>query len=275
MWEAVAAEVGGRVIGSLLDNDAAGDRNDASLAWARENAAMQREFAQNGIRWRVEDAQKAGIHPLYALGAQTHSFAPTSFQPEGPDYSMGRAMSDSGQDISRAMQAAATKDDRAMSMMDRLALERAELENDLLRSQIATQNAQLGPPLPALAKPGPSSINSHLPPEAIVTKPSEIPASMPGDDSIQAGVYPDLRWSMGADGILTPMPAKEHVDDPDLSSPDYMEWWIRNRLLPTLSDNPRMPPRSMLPKGATHWKMISGGRWAPGYDTHIRQIEGR
>jgi hypothetical protein len=37
-----------------------------------QNIKMQREFAQKGIRWKVSDAKKAGIHPLYALGASTH-----------------------------------------------------------------------------------------------------------------------------------------------------------------------------------------------------------
>lgn len=32
-------------------------------------AARQKEHAQNFIQWRVEDAKKAGIHPLAALGA--------------------------------------------------------------------------------------------------------------------------------------------------------------------------------------------------------------
>lgn len=35
---------------------------------AERNANLQREFAQHGVRWRVQDAQAAGIHPLAALG---------------------------------------------------------------------------------------------------------------------------------------------------------------------------------------------------------------
>lgn len=34
----------------------------------RNADAIQREFAQQGIRWKVEDAKAAGLHPLYALG---------------------------------------------------------------------------------------------------------------------------------------------------------------------------------------------------------------
>lgn len=34
----------------------------------KENYNAQKEFAQNSIQWRVQDAEKAGIHPLYAMG---------------------------------------------------------------------------------------------------------------------------------------------------------------------------------------------------------------
>lgn len=44
----------------------------------KENYDMQKEFAQNGIQWKVQDAQKAGIHPAVALGAQTYQATPSS-----------------------------------------------------------------------------------------------------------------------------------------------------------------------------------------------------
>ena len=43
---------------------------------ADKNIKYQKQFAQHGIRWKVEDAKAAGLHPLYALGANTHSFTP-------------------------------------------------------------------------------------------------------------------------------------------------------------------------------------------------------
>lgn len=48
-------------------------QQDANLA----NYNMQKEFAQHGIQWKVEDAVRAGIHPAVALGAQTHSASPS------------------------------------------------------------------------------------------------------------------------------------------------------------------------------------------------------
>ncbi len=41
-----------------------------------KNYQQQKEFAQNAIQWRTEDAQAAGIHPLFAMGAATQSFQP-------------------------------------------------------------------------------------------------------------------------------------------------------------------------------------------------------
>lgn len=40
------------------------------------NRQMQYDFAQNSIKWRVNDAKNAGIHPLYAMGV-----SPSSAQP--------------------------------------------------------------------------------------------------------------------------------------------------------------------------------------------------
>lgn len=42
-----------------------------------KNANLQKEFAQNSIQWKVQDAQKAGIHPLFALGAGGYQASPS------------------------------------------------------------------------------------------------------------------------------------------------------------------------------------------------------
>ena len=70
------------------------DKKSAKKA-AAQNYAQQKEFAQNSIRWKKEDAERAGIHPLYALGANTNSFAPTSVGTSS-DFS---GLAQAGQDI--------------------------------------------------------------------------------------------------------------------------------------------------------------------------------
>lgn len=86
-----AIAAGASALGGALSNRA------NRKAMARQEA-FQREFAQHGVRWRVEDAKQAGVHPLYALGAQLPSASPMVI----PD-SMGPALSEAGQSLGSAV----------------------------------------------------------------------------------------------------------------------------------------------------------------------------
>lgn len=113
----------------------------------KKNAQLQREFAQNAIQWKVADAEKAGVHPLYALGAQTISAQPSYVG----DTNLGAGIANAGQDIGRAIDAnsSQTTRDRAYTEKVRaLELTKMDLENQLLASSIAKNRAQLPPPLP-------------------------------------------------------------------------------------------------------------------------------
>ena len=61
-----AGALGGAAIGAFGSNKA-----------SKRNAKLQKEFAQHGITWRVNDAKRAGIHPLYAIGAPAFSASPS------------------------------------------------------------------------------------------------------------------------------------------------------------------------------------------------------
>ena len=115
------------------------DRKAAAFSYE-----YQRRLNQNAIQDRVADANAAGVHPVFALGA--------SVQP-GSVHVVGNEdrpkLEGMGQDISRAAQAYMTRDERTASKIaSGLALEKAQLENDLLRSQIAKETAQLPPGMP-------------------------------------------------------------------------------------------------------------------------------
>lgn len=75
----------GNVIGSIVTNDSNRQAANENFILNRD---LQKEFAQNSIQWRVDDAKKAGIHPLYALGAQGASYTPQSldFQAQAPRF---------------------------------------------------------------------------------------------------------------------------------------------------------------------------------------------
>ena len=64
----------GSLLGSAI-NSVLGSKS-AKEDWQR-NYDAQKEFAQNSIQWRVQDAQKAGIHPLYAMG-NSPGYTPSS-----------------------------------------------------------------------------------------------------------------------------------------------------------------------------------------------------
>ncbi|AYQ58214.1 putative VP2 [Microviridae sp.] len=120
----------GSLAGGLLGSSANKEASDQD--WKR-----QKKVLQNSISWRVADAKRAGIHPLYAMGAPTSSFTSTI---AGSD-PIGNALQNMGQDVGRAVNSYMSKDQRAADMMSQLALERGELENELLRSQIRRNNA--------------------------------------------------------------------------------------------------------------------------------------
>lgn len=91
MWPAVIAA------GAALAGGAIANRN-ARKQQAR-NEALQREFAQQGIRWKVADAKAAGLHPLYAIGASGASFSPTTYND-----AMGPAVAQAGQAAAQGVQ---------------------------------------------------------------------------------------------------------------------------------------------------------------------------
>lgn len=137
MLGSILGAVGG-IASSLLGN-----------SQAKKQAKLQKEFAQKGIQWKVADATAAGLHPLAALGANTISYQPQAVGV--PD--LGAMGANLGQDIERSRMATSGPGMRAINTgLEALTLERAGLENDLLRSQIRRMNAPgIGPPMPDLA----------------------------------------------------------------------------------------------------------------------------
>lgn len=111
-----------------------------SARQAADNAAMQRDFAQHGLQWKVADAVAAGLHPLAAIGASTAQ-ASNPYQTFVPR-NTGEMISRMGQNLSRSFAATSTQHTR---LMNELQIENQSLQNEYLRKQIA----QVGPPFPS------------------------------------------------------------------------------------------------------------------------------
>lgn len=137
-----SALLGGAAIGaagSLLGGAIAGSGSKEAQKIANEfnvwqlmkNEELQREFAQHGVRWRVEDAKAAGLHPLYALGAQTSGFSPvTVMAPEDRSAEFkGRAVAEAGQSLGRAV-AAQESPEQTLVRLAQLRLMESEAEKN-------------------------------------------------------------------------------------------------------------------------------------------------
>lgn len=176
MWPAIgaigAAAVGAgtKVYGGMMADSATAAANASAMRQRkqdfkyrrkmdRKNIQLQKEFAQNSIRWKVADAEAAGISPLYALGAPAMSFSPVSAGGPGivgqtPETGLANALADSGQDISRAIHATRTQSERDRAYVDSvhaLQLQNMGLQNELLGSQIAKLAASANPPMPGIS----------------------------------------------------------------------------------------------------------------------------
>lgn len=260
------AGAAGSVVGGLLGQS-------ASAQASAQNYAAQKEFAQNGIRWRVADAKAAGLHPLAALGAQTPSYTPSAFV--GDTSWMGDAAQSLGQGIGRAAEAKMTAKERARQRMiaDQsvsLSMETKRLQNQYLETQIAAQKQDMALQLARSAAmavrtqqavPGMPSIGGDgtviagqaqaYPTAGTKEKPVEVSTSLPGSPHQQAGLNPDVKWRKTATGYKVAMSDQAKSDNED----DWLgtfQWNLSNRVAPVFSGVSRRgitPPRSWLPPG--------------------------
>lgn len=256
VWPAIIAGVAGLAGAGISALGSAADRS-AQSDIANMNAAQQREFAQHGIRWKVADAQAAGVHPIYALGAQTHSFAPSSYSPVG-DGGAGAIVAQSGQDIGRAVHATRTRDERHTAVMKSLLEQRGMLENQLLGAQIA-KLSQVGPPMASMGVPGVvrSGVATPSPGDLgqFKVEPSEAITKLPGTPDYEAGPSrPQTVLRDAGGGRFQTFPASDAIQDQEATNPLMLRWM--------LTQSWRKPPQKLWPKGAVDMTWTPLG-WQP------------
>lgn len=254
---AAAAPIVGGIIDAFSGNAA-----------AEKNAAAQKEFAQHGVSWKVEDAKRAGVHPLYALGAQTHSFAPSY---------VGTDFQSAGQDVSRAI--TATQDQAGRTAVGALALERAHLENDLLRAQIlkTRASAAVGPAMPSVAAnpwlvdgqgdsaaADPRIANlmfSGIPHRSGVM---DVPLERTASDTAgrEVGSIGDVGFARTKTGFA-PVPSKDVAERIEDNLFSQLSWMIRNQLLPSYGFGERPPNTGGGPAGWIYNPLV--GEYQPAY----------
>lgn len=237
---------GTSILGGLMGKSSAEKstklQTQTNLESARLDREQQERFAREGIQWRAQDAKSAGIHPLFAMGATIPTFSPSAIGvSQGASGHMGDAMSQAGQNIGRAVSATATRAVRALS------LERAALENELLKSRINLTNSQIGPPFPS-ASPG------LIPGQGASNQIIDLPQSRTSPSSTkpwqEPGAIVDQGFAKTATGYA-PVPSqdvKERIEDQII--PEMM-WNLRNYGKANIGKG-SPPPNSWKPPG-TKW----------------------
>lgn len=210
----VAPVVAGAMIGagaSLLGG-ALGGRS--ARRQQRREAAAQKEFAQHGIQWRVEDAKAAGVHPLFALGANTPTYSPTSIVGGG----VGEGLAQAGQAIGNAVARSETPQQNAVAELNlrmlRANVMRSEQEawgaflDNEARSLRPLTNAQPGGGVDPRFIYGEGGSAGGV--GQVQVKPSEVISSSPGDPSMEAGM--GTFWKshrVTPDGRVVALPSSE------------------------------------------------------------------
>lgn len=235
-----ALAAGANIIGGLMGKKSADAARHSQEQMAAQNIALQREFAQSGIQWKVEDAKKAGVHPIYALGAPTHSFAPVSISSTA-DNSMPAAMSAAGQDIGRAINSTRTEAQRVDAFTrasQALTLERGQLENEILRADLASKTGRLrspgSPPMAAAADPYliPGQTQSGL----TTAEPLKVTPAPRNAPHAEGGAIVDVGYARTPTG-WSPVPSKDVKERIEDSFPQEIVHFIRNNILPAFTGN--------------------------------------
>lgn len=285
LGSAIGGAVGG-LLGGVGSVVGAGMSGANAAAINQANYEHQKEFAQNGIRWRVADAKAAGLHPLAALGAQTSSYTPSAVVGDSPDFSFLR---DLGQDIGRAVDAKSTAAERAANKAKidqgtNLELEGKQLDNEYKRTLIASQkqddalrlanaavrsswSQQLPPAMPSLAPDGslmPGQGNATSPGSLIDAKPPEVTLNAPGRPNVEAASINELAFSRTGDGGYAPVMSTDVKNRLEEDVVGTLNWNSRNRLAAWFDLDRAKPPKAWLPAGKTDWTYsIDRGAWYP------------
>lgn len=279
------ASAAGSLVGGLLGNASSAASRDQAAELNKFNYEAQKEFAQNGIRWKVADAKAAGLHPLAALGSSTAQYSPSAVVGSTSDYSW---LGDVGQGIGRAIDAKMTARERAKEREvsdQRLQLEfdNRRLQNQFLQTQIDAQKQdmalqlarsaamsartqQAAPAMPSVGRSDGHVIAGQAqayPTAGTVNKPAEVVSSLPGFSHLQSGLNPDVKFRKTATGYKVAMSDQAKSDNED-DLLGTLQWNFANRLAPVFSDVSRSgirPPASWLPPGHVWTYYPAAGEW--------------
>jgi hypothetical protein len=236
-------------VSSPINYNAQKKQQNIDRAHFGQSMEQQKEFAQNGIQWKVADAKKAGIHPLAALGAQTYNAAPAlAGGSQAP-----QVAAEMGQNIDRALLSMVRKEDRSAASQRAKEINRLEDEIKIIelnnRMKTLQGGGQLPPAVPNMVKDKPSirtSGKSDSPQTEAGDKRAYVEVPM-GDGSIM--MTPSEDSKMGYEDMIVP--------ETMVSKRMYFDPLFKNEVS-------AKPAKSSLPKGYKDWEYSPrSGSWYP------------
>lgn len=258
---AAAAGAGASLAGSVLSFIGGNNANEQAARNMQMQVDLQRElatrseylqqlFASNQLQWRAQDARNAGIHPVFAMGAQpimAQGYS-GSVTPSQPINAM-EGFAQMGQDLGRAAIAVMDHEERKQALSlnkERLALDvvrqaseidRTNAEAEYFRSQSARLRGQVGPPFPSLGGTSPGGARSG---DAVTsrfgtyeTDPLKVTTANPLTPTVGAGpAGPTVQFNWSTSGALQPFPAQGLKIEDEFLAP-LMTRWLMTEVVPS------------------------------------------
>lgn len=267
-------------IGGFLGNSSQESMFSQAQALSREQFEYQKALHQNQIQWRVQDALKAGVHPMAALGLSSMSFSPVSSSSmPGYDNWLGEI----GQNVDRAIQQGKSAEERkqAQALQDRLMniqIRKGEADADLAETEASAARYRLQREM----FPAPPPVNSPVGlisgqgDSLTITNPSTLDSAI--QRGVQAGAPASVRWMSNPDNSVSRVMSEKAKDATEDDLLNTIGWHIDNNLVPFAVNrgfdvpvNPAAyaPPLEYLPKGAVGWLPDGVNRFVPVYSYNI------
>lgn len=224
------------LVGGIFEQESKRKANESAVAHAVHQQNLQQEAMLKGVTWKARDVMNAyketGIHPLQLLGVSGPTYSPVGLAQMGGS-SIGESIGKMGQNIASGIHANADRALRGQALMMQEtmmnhAMERGGLENELLRTKIASERALLA----QNSSPGMPVITSGASPKGKGVSDSQGSTTGFG---VEKNIIPDLTVARTPSGgyVLLPSEAgKQRMEDMfGLSA----QWFMRNVLQPLWS----------------------------------------
>lgn len=244
-WGNIISAIGG-LAGGLLQSQGQQSANRLAEAQFDYNAQKQEEYFKNAVLFRVQDAKRAGVHPLAALGAQIASPGPIAVGGGVADTGLGSGLASAGQDIGRAVSALKRTDEKEAAMRDAISaatLTKTQAEIDYIRS-MTMRNLAPSPGVPVAT----SGVRATLldgqgnAPSLIKPELNKVTVTAPGAAHREPGQQPDVGHAVTSRGTVTVIPGENVKNRMEDMSWLPFQWFVRNHIMPMFNQKYRSPP---------------------------------